>query len=302
MSTHIGLCHTTWSICHLTVTMILLIIVICFICVYVQRSRNKRQNGNEIPKSSNISLLIVSISTVLWLICDGLEDINCLPTISDIYALLIIALYFIQLYALTIFFYLRMYIAFNSSPFRLSKVTKTSYAICFMIIAVCILSTIILVPVDHQLAWKYQNLLGSIAAAILILLDLSLLALFVSKLATVIHMDHSDDDGGKTLLCLITKTTILKLISSLMTLTNCVAYEIRYRSTSHHTRWIHSFLWTFDAFSNFLCVILSVNVLNDLYEKLCICIDNRCKLCCHQCVGKERKVTNRSGSDIKLTL
>ena len=120
---------------------------------------------------------------------------------------------------------------------------------------------------------------------LLILAGIYLSTLFIYKLiqinkATMNNNTKSkeNDNDDMNFVSIITKTSILTIISVIATLINVVIGSImwEYRATDATAMLWRSTVFI-DTLTNFCCIILTNNFANKYYLHLCGCIDNQCR-------------------------
>eukprot|EP01083_Nonionella_stella_P175526 611521_1 len=76
----------------------------------------------------------------------------------------------------------------------------------------------------------------------------------------------------------ITKTSLLTLISSFITVITFTGLALEPMMTSIHLYYLHHVLIVVDVYTNALCVFLTYGHFNSYYYKLCGCCDSNCHI------------------------
>merc|ERR1712228_843094 len=98
----------------------------------------------------------------------------------------------------------------------------------------------------------------------------------------------------------ITRNTILVIISISFSFVNVISFAVvnYYSNTTLYSTssidYIQHFMFLADVCTNFICVILTINLFSSQYYGLCGLLDARCKLFCGNMIQKGKK------SDIEL--
>lgn len=200
------------------------------------------------------------------------------------------AFYGLQLYVLLIVLILRLYLIFKDTKFRLSQCTLNIYKALFLLTAIMLLFIIpVILTLNSNLIWTIFTLMLMVS----ILMNLSLSGMFVYKL-TKIKQDN--DDQNISLLNIITKNTILTIISNTMTLFVIggfiLSLFIDTDNDNNPKYWIFAInvlCQELDCYTNFVCIALSFQCFEDKYKKICGCIDTMFWKCCHNKNNKKNK-------------
>eukprot|EP00483_Globobulimina_turgida_P012102 UN12124 len=102
--------------------------------------------------------------------------------------------------------------------------------------------------------------------------------MFVYKLFNVYRAPNFRDDD---LLSIITKNTILALISILSTILNGIILFIAWNHSSNLPLWyFKDFCFVLEIYTNFICILLTYRHFKKQYVTFCGFMDRRCKSCC----------------------
>ena len=128
--------------------------------------------------------------------------------------------------------------------------------------------------------------------------------LFVYKLFKVyqkfVPVSATNDDG---LLSIITKNTLLAVISVTSTILNSIIVVFAWNNLQNIPLWyIKDVCLVLEMYTNFCCILLTYKYFNNHYDKFCGCMDRKCKYCCHIVVGKANSKSNaKSGIEASVT-
>ena len=190
-------------------------------------------------------------------------------------------LYALQVFALCMVLFARLYVVFNNSVFQLSKCTLFLVSSLFIIIPILIILSFTVLP--SLIAWYMTGFIMFIAVLYCIWITSS----FIYKLFKVYKNSNPMNDDA--LLSIITKNTILTLYSISATLLSIIFVLIvaSIANTSPYIRYIYDFAFLFDVYTNFCCVMMSYKLFDGYYRRLCECCDLKCKSWCFHLVGKD---------------
>ena len=115
-----------------------------------------------------------------------------------------------------------------------------------------------------------------------LVVNISLSSLFVYKLIQVIKDEDTTRNNGR-LLDIITKNTILTLISNSATLLVIVGIIVNSIIPNHGSYWIFSMnvlVQFLDVYTNFICIAFTFKCFISWYNGVCGKLDYKCKKCC----------------------
>ena len=231
----------------------------------------------------NIFIFYVSFATNCGVYCHGVS--HWIVEAPPFY------LYTMQCVLLLFILFLRLILIFKEMPsLSLSPWTITIYliltAICLL--AACIGFTMELFMERTQMQW-IGFILSSLVAPIYIILVLWLHILFIIKLYRVHKASGEPTKTGKEsgkendkLVEIITKTTILSLISTLMIFVHGCFYILLGSIEIDRYLLITRLFLIGDLHTNFMSILLSFNYFNGWYRKLC----GNFHWCCVRCWNK----------------
>ena len=84
----------------------------------------------------------------------------------------------------------------------------------------------------------------------------------------------------------------MTIITIAMTISSLIITSINEISDTESSFMVQKFSLLFDIYSNFGCIMLSYTPFNQLYYKLCDCMDMRCRVMWSNCVGVESKLAH----------
>lgn len=194
----------------------------------------------------------------------------------------------VQLYFLWLTLFIKLYLIFKDSIYKLSIYTLRFFAVLFTLLPLAmwlIINIIIHVTNDGRYAWIAFICFG--------VFSLILSCLFVYKLFKVYRdsqqlrfQDEMNLDDK--ILSTITRTTILALTSLLMSILCPVILYIYYPSIHYEYGSLMNYEFPIlDIYTNFICIALTFSVFNDQYKTVCGFCDTKCKYYTFKMVSKE---------------
>ena len=194
------------------------------------------------------------------------------------------ASYGLQLYVLLIVLILRLYLIFKDTKFRLSQFTINLYKFLFALTAIMLTFIVpLILTFNSNLIWSIFTLMLIVS----IFMNLSLSGMFVYKLVSInndrIHRIHKDSDHT-LLLNIITKNTILTIISNTMTLFVIGGFvlSLLMDDPDDEQYWIFGInvlCQELDCYTNFVCIALSFQCFEKKYQKICGWLDKKFRKC-----------------------
>ena len=106
--------------------------------------------------------------------------------------------------------------------------------------------------------------------------------------------DSLDRKINDRMLSSITRMTILTVFSAIFTMLVMVYYLILHDDFKLHAR---GWIYLLDAYSNFICIMLSYDIFEGYYRRLCHCVDKRCRRYCYHYANKNIDRTESDVSD-----
>ena len=214
------------------------------------------------------------------------------PEFGELIASARFYIYPIQGIMLTLILFIRLISIFQETKFRLSKCTIISY------ITLVILGFLFTVIGNSLIQWNKTHFIGLLiwilAGFDYLFIVIWLNVLFLTKIFKVHTASRMNLNNRKKLLNMITKTTILCIMSTSFLLIYLVVFFV-YVGTSGSLKYyvIIAFILCADLYSNFLSILLSYSYFAAWYKKLCGC----CHYKCIQCWGKCSK-----GDGVELSI
>ena len=168
---------------------------------------------------------------------------------------------------------IRLNIMFKDTIYKLSKVTVSTLSIVWIIMYAVIPVLIVI--------FKESSIFFTIVALIILICGIFnsvLCVIFIKKLLEI--NKNSDKKTRDKLLNVITKTSILTVISCIFTWLSSASfcYQVVNKQYQHSVFPIYFEL--FDSFTNFFCIMLSFRYFDDKYYLFCGCLDRKCKSLC----------------------
>ena len=199
------------------------------------------------------------------------------PKNVEIFYNLLTQLYASQTFLLIGLLYQRLWYIFKETTMALKNCTNISFLI-FYIINLCAL---VFGAYSYSNAFVDSSLAVSFAASLSILLIIFLDFLFIYKLYVV---NKSATATKNKLSKTITKTSVLAIISTSLTMVFGTATTLEPIIDSIHFSFVVNLLFIADVYSNFLCIWLSYSHFNAYYLKICSCCDSKCKAIWARCL------------------
>ena len=215
-------------------------------------------------------------------------------------------IYVIQYMLLIFLYFYRVYLSFKNTPFKLSNRLLWYYGILWTLLcSVGIMITIMMEITDFTSDdWERVVIFMKSQYYLLGILTISTTVTFIYKLIQVIKMDSNSDDNGK-LIGLMTKTSLLTIISMLSTILGFIfaSVDFGYATMSYEDMEIFrniSFTATIvDVYSNFICYMLTYNSAQKYYLGACGFCDTRCQALCKWIVTREMISGASKDEDVK---
>ena len=188
--------------------------------------------------------------------------------------------YGLQYYLLLFVLFIRLYLVFKNTKFELSKTTINIYKFVFILSVLLIIS---IAPIQIFLAHAPIIILSSQALMLLlaIVLNVSLSILFIYKLVQV-NKDQDVRNNGN-LLDIITKNTILTVISNCATILVILGMVLSIIVPDHNVYWVFTvnvLVQYMDVYTNFICIALTFRCFISFYGNICGLLDRKCKGMC----------------------
>ena len=277
---------------YIILALIFLITVFYITCRYIIYYKRNRK---ELPPTLLfVTGLLYSFITLGLLSCNlmnGIYQIISCHKWSWIIFLSQRILYCIQTYCLWIILFLRLYFVFIDSIYTLHKCTIYIFGFVFILMpffAVSLFLPFIMVSIR----W----ILSFVTFSITIFISLGISLLFLCKLQIVYKsmincVTHNDE-----LLSIITKNTILVIISITFSLINFTQLLLTAMQWDQLVVNIRNFTFLLDAYTNFICIMLTYKLFESHYQFLCGRLDKNCQKCCQFCgkINNKNQITKQA--------
>jgi len=241
---------------------------------------------------SCFTLLTTLLFQIFYVICTKLDEYQ-----GPVYRFV----YFLQMYALWVVLFLRVYYLFRNSSFALSKLTITLYAAAFIAVPLAIIPTAIV------LGFSAGNYLTLPYVALSLCLSTALLITFLAKLLEIVTGLGSDE----ILIRAATKNTLLALISisfTLLVLLVLMSLRIRHHGSGDYSiaeELVLELVVTVDVISNYLCVFLAYKFFDRRYYQLFGGLDRKFAKCFQKLLTKhlpETEAGSQHGRDSMMMI
>eukprot|EP01083_Nonionella_stella_P084202 233044_1 len=187
---------------------------------------------------------------------------------------------FLQHSFLIMVLFVRMYYIFHTTDLELSMATIVLFVVTFMFSSAifgAILTSKIRVPGTDS--WVNCAITLCVFNIIFMIVTTSL---FLSKLSIVFRRSSQAKHSNKkdnALINLITKITLLSLMTMSITFVSCLLLLFRFSIFGENVvvSLISDWVISIDIYSNFLCYSLSFKYFHKYYAKLCRCCDFKCR-------------------------
>eukprot|EP01084_Bolivina_argentea_P141474 248586_1 len=289
-----------WTTATVTIIAIFLISAIIMISSYVyHRITQSNQQDHKSDKSLLYIASIFSICAILFFVIYIMYLSHACYIYRSIYTAPFLIIYNIQFYCVIMFWLLRLYNMFKDTGYSLSKCTFMFFTLCYGILTFLTIMFQILYVINF-ISPKMFSLLSAAALFFVIIGSLSISVLFITKLIhlykaseilNVTHPQHKSDKVEKSendralLEYIMTKITILTLQSLFTTLLTSISIVLRFMFVgSLLAEFFAHFMFTFDVYTNLICIMLSFTYYSNLYNKMYY-IHRLCVICCRKISG-----------------
>ena len=185
-----------------------------------------------------------------------------------------------QMEFLLVVFFLRLYTMFKNTFYELHTNAVYSYIIA-LIFLYCTIPVLIFVFRKTSGFFIVVVCIFVVAAILQIIITTS----FVKKTFKVNKLAQtgsaSNDEIDAELLNIITKTSILFIISCIFTVLNVISLAMRYVNENYDESVFPVYFGLMDSFTNAFCILLSFKYFEPQYLRICGCLDKKCKALCH---------------------
>ena len=198
------------------------------------------------------------------------------PIRTNIYTLLAYS----QIYCLLYIFFIRFHHVLKPTKFKFSLLTLKIYYSLFIFIGICAIIIFVSSIFTSILSNTLLYAMAALTMMFMLILIISIIILFTMKLMKI-HRNKFDEG----VISVVTKIIILTSITLTLTFANLVVISLRVLMFSPLTFILSWNVSIWDIFTNFLCMVLSYNMFNNYYLKLC----GPCDTSCHHCLDKTEK-------------
>eukprot|EP01084_Bolivina_argentea_P092187 165872_1 len=187
-------------------------------------------------------------------------------------------LFALQFYCMCCYLLIRLHTVFNETAYKLSKITQLIYKLLIIVSPFIFITVLIVLNIkDTKLS---LFLVQAILLSYGICVSLSISSLFIYKLIYV-HK-RVEDNSNDPLINVITKNTILVIISFTLTILVIVLFLIvsaQFDTVDHvdNLLWFLAYALLFDGYTNLICISLSFSCFDNVYIKTCGCCDRKCR-------------------------
>ena len=265
------------------------LIITALFCIY-KFIKHFGEEANKISRllyHSGNAFFVISVITLILAIP---IDFTCSrSTMLEYWDKAFQVLYGLQCYLLLLVWFIRLYYAFNNSQFKLSRCTVMfiiiSAIIGFIGLMYCLLF--------HDVYNKTGFIILTIFLIAFVAWMIFLVALFIYKLVQV----YKSVSVNSNLIRIITKITILSVMSIFFTVVHCIMVIITAaiinessldKETKLHLKMIGDFIHLINIFMNFICILLSYNCFDADYKYICGGLSDLCTNAWHKCIGNHR--------------
>eukprot|EP00483_Globobulimina_turgida_P006516 UN06526 len=200
------------------------------------------------------------------------------------------------MYGLWLILFTRLYYVFKGSAYRLSCFTLSIYRTILAILPFVFISIFLPIWPSNDINDPKTQLfmVASSLFSFSMLFCISITLLFLYKLCKVYSNESiSNVNNTRTLLPLITKNTILAVISLIFNILAISSWSSSTRGTINRVI-MSDYMILFDVYSNFICTLLAYQFFHRYYKKLCGCFDKSCKSCCGSLLSSTEESSARS--------
>ena len=271
----------------ITTSAIILPIMLIIMYSFIKMDR-KLEDKNK--TSMFKTTLFYFMTSILFYISYPLELINnCYAKDHKLHNLLILSVtsfYSLHVLLLILLLFTRLYFVFQSSSYRLSK------CCVYFFIFLCIVGIIDALIFIYFFVFNHHKQFAAIfyfiGTLLIVLTTIWVISLYIYKLFRVIrgsyvHRHRKESLGSikkDPLIQIISKYTILAIIC---VITACIFWSVavfwpRPNWFLYKIFW-HLFLWI-DVTANVLCFTAGFSYMNEMYLKICGCLDRNCRICC----------------------
>ena len=245
-----------------TTCIISLITIIPAFYKYIKSYNNKKINVYigliDVFPTIFLSIIIIILYSI-WF-CREIQ-------ICVIFANILTLLYVGQILLLIAILFTRLYFVFDETSFALSKTTIKLYWIFYALSIVMFL--VAGIGISNFGPTITVFIISAFATLLLIVMLVILVSLFLYKMIQVYRYTYTKETNDPTLVKIITKTSVVAIISILATGVDLIAAIIASTRPPVYFEILSFLLITFDVSTNFWCIVLSYNGYTKWYLKMC---------------------------------
>ena len=277
-----------WTICALILSLLMGYMTIILI-------KNHCHPNTKSHKQTKILFIlgtiyaIITLSNTIFYVIHGIYWFRTCNEISKLLTNISGFLYMLQLYSLWSILFLRLYIVFQGSVYELSKYTLILFITMFILLPIIAANLF-----NPAIPGNYKRILLFSLFMLSIIIFLSISVLFLYKLVmifkTVENQNENVNGKDNTFLLLITKNTILVMISISFSMINFVSVIFFPDNEQISLGYIRHFMFLFDIFTNFICVTLAYQCFKGYYDIFCGSLDRRCQVLCMRMIQHNQEI------------
>eukprot|EP01083_Nonionella_stella_P074923 203397_1 len=267
--------------------------------IYVTFLYIKAQRVLQLPNGLYIAGLVFFTMTFMFYIVQTNKFIfYCSnPGVSDAFRAFSVHIYGAQVVILLGILFHRMIAVFTNTVFELSNKKIKCFVAIYVVTWIAL--TFHAIILSAYLIWgvwlvpySAYVVVAAAGASCMLTLNGLLIYLFIYKLIRTFQSLNANKDN---LLHLITKTALLYFTSTFTLLFFIMAQPLR-KLQSVHLDFVCSLIVIADVYTNFMCIFLSYEFVDNYYEKICGCCHRKCYGFCSTCITKDDKNMPRVGS------
>jgi len=201
--------------------------------------------------------------------------------------------------------YLRLFVSFKDSSFKLSRRSHKVLIALFVFLPLVAFTNI---SIRDSIPTTISTVNSVIIATMSLSLSLTISGSFLWKLFTINKVSQTLNDNNKFLF-LITRNTVLVTISISMSILCVITYglirglfpddDIYAVSTTWYIQW---FMFLIDVDTNFICIALTNGAFTAWYYKLCTSLDSKCRTCCDEMANEKKKKMKKEEKQTAMAL
>ena len=268
-----------------------IVLLICSVCIIIGFFYGLNKSNQKLPciiLLPTIILYILSIATFIAWIYHTLHY-------NEITRIFVFNLYGYQTYFFVVVQFIRIFLVFRNTRFKLSKLTIYFYKVIFTVFV--ILATTCNIVIRFEMS-HISPIIIAVTISIVTIINLALTILFVRKLVTV----KSSNEEDQSILRLVAKNTMLTCISTIFTL--CLVLWIIIVRLEEASQGINNvvsvplviewYIAVIDEFTKCLCISLAFKFFQTYYDSICGKAENKCMNCLVRIKPKDSTLTRKT--------